>query len=184
MTGETHFNEVFLDEVRVPDSNRVGAPGAGWAAIMSTLMAERASVGSGANNAAVDPVDRLIGLARHLGRERDPIVRQAIATAHTFAELRRFLVLRHEENIAAGLPTGPEGSILKLLYAEQTWRCGHTAGELLGPLLTADTGEWGTFAWTRWVTGAPMQRIAGGTDEIQRNILAERVLGLPKEPAR
>ena len=116
MTGETQFNEVFLDEVRVPDSNRVGALGGGWSAVMATLMAERASVGSRANNSAVDPVSRLIDVARHVGRIDDPVVRQGIARAHTDAELRRFLGHRHEATVAAGRPAGPDGSILKLLF--------------------------------------------------------------------
>ena len=182
MTGESHFNEVFLDEVRVPDANRVGALGAGWHAVMATLMAERAAVGSGATNSAVDPVARLVELARHLGRADDPTVRQRLAARHTNAELRRYLGRRHEAVMRAGRPPGPEGSMLKLLYSQQARHCGDLAGELLGAALGADTGEWGTFAWARWVTEAPMVRIAGGTDEIQRNILAERVLGLPKEP--
>jgi len=182
MTGETHFNEVFLDEVRVPDTNRVGPLGSGWSAVMATLMAERAAVGSGAANSAVDPVARLIGLARHRGRAGDARVRQCLAVAHTNAELRRFLGLRLEA-MATDCSPGSEGSILKLLFSEQGRSCGDVAGDLLGPALTADSGEWGAFAWTRWVTGAPMLSIAGGTDEIQRNTIAERVLGLPKEPA-
>ncbi len=168
-TGESHFNEVFLDDVRIPDRDRVGEPGSGWAAVMETLQAERSSVGAGANNAAVDPVARLVDLARHVGRTHDPLVRQALARLHTASFLRERLTEAH-------------GSITKLLFSDQVNACGDLAGELLGPSLTADRGEWGTFAWTRWVTGAPMMRIAGGTDEIQRNTLAERVLGLPREP--
>ncbi|HUF99220.1 MAG TPA: acyl-CoA dehydrogenase family protein [Ilumatobacter sp.] len=182
MTGETHFNEVFLDDVRVPDANRVGPLGSGWGAVMATLMAERAAVGSGAANSAVDPVARLVDLARHCEMADDRRVRQRLAVAHTNAELRRFLGLRMEATVPAGRPTGAEGSILKLLFSDQGMLCGDIAGDLLGAWLTADTGAWGTFAWTRWVTGAPMLRVAGGTDEIQRNTLAERVLGLPKEP--
>ncbi len=182
MTGETHFNEVFLDEVRIPDANRVGAQGAGWRAVMSTLMAERASVGSGANNSAVDPVSRLIDLARHVDRLDDPIVRQGISGAHTNSQLRRYLMLGHERAVASGQPPGPHGSILKLLFGQQAVRCSEIAAQLLGPMLVAESGEWGTYAWSRWVMGTPMMRIAGGTDEIQRNVLAERILGLPKEP--
>ena len=91
-------------------------------------------------------------------------------------------MLRHESAVDAGTSPGPEGSILKLLFAQQGSACAEIAGNLLGAELAADSGAWGTFAWNRWVTGAPMMHIAGGTDEIQRNVLAERVLGLPREP--
>lgn len=178
MTGEAHFNEVFLDEVRVPDDDRVGELGAGWGAVMATLTAERAAVGTGAANASVDPVARLVDLARHTGRAGEPLIRQALAAVHTGAQLRRLLALRSE---AAG---GAFGSILKLRFSQDTFDCAQLAGRLLGPSLTADSGSWGTYAWSRWVTEAPMLRIAGGTDEIQRNVLAERMLGLPKEPRR
>ena len=184
MTGEEHFNEVFFDDVRIPDANRIGELGSGWHAVIATLMAERASVGSGANNSAVDAVGRLVDLARHRDRLADPVVRQRLAALHTVAQLRRYLVLRHDARVATGAPPGPEGSILKLLFGEEARRCADLAGDLLGASVTADAGEWGTFAWSRWITGTPMMRIAGGTDEIQRNTLAERVLGLPKEPSR
>ena len=184
MTGEAHFNEVFLDGVRVPDANRVGELGHGWHAVMATLSAERAAVGAGATNSAVDPVARLVELARHQGRLTDPTVRQGLAGIYTNAELRRLLVLRSEAAEAAGRPPGPEGSILKLLFADQARRCGELAATLIGPALAADSGAWGLYAWGRWVCGAPMMRIAGGTDEIQRNVLAERMLGLPKEQSR
>ena len=80
---------------------------------------------------------------------------------------------------AAGQPPGPEGSIGKLLWVTAMTEIGQVAASLLGPRLIADTGEWGTFAWNDHVLGAPGYRIAGGSDEIQRNIIAERVLGLP-----
>lgn len=182
MTGESHFNEVFLEEVRIPDRDRVGEPGAGWRAVMATLMAERAAVGAGATNSSVDPVARLVDLADQMGRRADPVIRQGLAAVHTTARIRRHLVARQQAAVEAGRPTGAEGSIVKLLFAQQAFDCGALAGELLGPSLLADTGEWGTFAWSRWVCGAPMMRIAGGTDEIQRNVIAERVLGLPREP--
>jgi alkylation response protein AidB-like acyl-CoA dehydrogenase len=178
MTGETHFNEVFLDEVHIPAENLVGEPGAGWGAVMATLQAERAAVGAGDTNAAVDPVARLIDLAQARGRSSDPTIRQELARAHTAAEIRRHLAGRHQAD-----STNPAaGSILKLLFAVDASRCADIAGHILGSALTADGGSWGTYSWGRWVTGAPMMHIAGGTDEIQRNVLGERVLGLPKEP--
>ena len=182
MTGDAHFNEVFLDIVRVPDRNRVGELGAGWGAVMATLTSERAAVGSGATNSAVDPVQRLRDLARHRGVAQHPVVRQQLAELYTAAEIRRWLVGRHQSRLERGQPPGPEGSILKLAFSDAARRVSALAGHVLGPSLGADTGDWGTFAWSDWVLGTPMISIAGGTDEIQRNILAERTLGLPKEP--
>jgi alkylation response protein AidB-like acyl-CoA dehydrogenase len=78
--------------------------------------------------------------------------------------------------------SGPAGSITKLMWTIAMAHTSDVAGQLLGPALTADTGEWGTFGWNEHVLGAPGYRIAGGTDEIQRNIIGERVLGLPGEP--
>ena len=82
---------------------------------------------------------------------------------------------------AAGERPGPAASLPKLLASDNLARIGQVATDLLGARLAADTGEWGTFAWTEHVLGAPGYRLAGGTDEIQRNIIAERVLGLPAE---
>jgi acyl-CoA dehydrogenase len=182
MTGEYHFNEVFLQDVRVPDRNRVGAPGEGWRAMQATLMSERHAVGTGATSPGADPVDRLIQLARVGGKEADPAIRQQLAQVVINSELLRFLNLRTASALRCGRPLGAEGSISKLLNARQATLIGDVAALLLGPAIAADNGQWGTFAWSRWVAGAPHRRIAGGTDEIQRNILGERMLGLPREP--
>ena len=84
--------------------------------------------------------------------------------------------------IRAGQLPGPEMSIAKLALTQNMQRVAQTLGELLGPRLVADTGEWGTYAWAEFVLGVPGVRVAGGTDEVMRNIVGERVLGLPKEP--
>ena len=181
MNGGADFNEVFLTDVRVPHENMVGEPGGGWRAVLTTLMSERASVGSGAP-AATDPVKNLIELARHVGRTDDPVIRQHLAEAVTHRRVIEYLAMRAEAEVAMGRERGAEGSIVKLLGSKQNFRLGHLAGELLGPAMVADTGEWGTYTWSRFLCSAPGLRIAGGTDEIQRNILGERVLGLPKEP--
>jgi alkylation response protein AidB-like acyl-CoA dehydrogenase len=76
---------------------------------------------------------------------------------------------------------GPEGSIRKLLWVDNLTRIGEVAARILGPRITADSGEWGTYAWTAHLLGAPGYHIAGGSDEIQRNIIGERVLGLPPD---
>ena len=183
MTGDAEFNEVFMTDVRVPDANRVGEPGSGWRAVLTTLMSERASVGSGAAGKAVDPVRMLTELARHLDRTGDAHVRQQLAEVHTVDFLIRKVAQRGDDlRAATGVERGAEGSILKLLGSRQNFRLAALAGELLGPRFAADSGEWGTYTWSRFLTGAPAMRIAGGTDEIQHNILGDRVLGLPREP--
>ncbi len=82
----------------------------------------------------------------------------------------------------AGEQPGPEASVSKLMYGQNLTRGTHFAAEVVGPKLTADTGEWGTFSWNELLLSTPALRILGGTEEIMKNILAERVLGLPKEP--
>ena len=181
MNGGAEFNEVFLTDVRVPHANMVGGPGEGWRAVLTTLMSERASVGS-SKGSTTDPFGMLVEMARHFERTGDPLVRQRLAEAYTQRKVIEYLTMRAETAVAAGQERGAEGSIVKLLASQQNFRLAHLAGELLGPRMTADTGEWGTFTWSRFLCSAPGLRIAGGTDEIQRNILGERVLGLPKEP--
>jgi acyl-CoA dehydrogenase len=183
MNGQAHFNEVFLTNVRVPHENRVGEPGMGWRAILTTLMNERHVVANRGGTTTVSPTERLFELARHRGVIADPIVRKRLTEVYLYDEIIRMLRLRQEAAVAAGRELGPEGSITKLLYTSQLRRIGSVAGELLGPAMVADSGEWGTYTWSRFLTGAPGLRIAGGTDEIQRNTISERALGLPKEPA-
>jgi acyl-CoA dehydrogenase len=181
MNGGAEFNEVFLTEVRVPDANRVGAPGGGWRAVLTTLMSERASVGSG-KASTNDPVRTLIETAKHYGRTGEPTIRQRLADAYIHRRVIEWNTMRAEAEVAAGRERGAEGSIVKLLGSQQNRRLGALAGELLGPRIVADTGEWGTYSWSNFICSAPGLRIAGGTDEIQHNILGERMLGLPKEP--
>ena len=85
-------------------------------------------------------------------------------------------------DLARGGNPGPEGSLTKLVWTEQMTRMGEVVASLLGPSLIADNGEWGTYGWGEHVLGAVGYRIAGGSDEVQRNIIGERVLGLPGEP--
>jgi alkylation response protein AidB-like acyl-CoA dehydrogenase len=181
MNGGAEFNEVFLTDVRVPDANRVGAPGGGWRAVLTTLMSERASVGS-SKAATTDPVKVVMAMARHVGRADDPVVRQKLAEVYTVRKTIEWLTARAEAAVAAGRERGAEGSLVKLIGSKQNSRLANLAGELLGPSMLADTGEWGTYTWSHFLCSAPGLRIAGGTDEIQHNIIGERVLGLPKEP--
>lgn len=182
MNGEAHFNEVFFNDVRVPDANRVGPAGGGWRAILTTLMNERHVVAGRGGAGQPQYVTRLFQLAEVLSRTGDPVVRQRLADVHIHDGLLRYLRQRSEAAVEAGRELGPEGSIAKLLHTQQLRRVADLATELLGPAATADTGAWGTFTWARFLCGTPGLRIAGGTDNIQRNTLAERALGLPKEP--
>jgi alkylation response protein AidB-like acyl-CoA dehydrogenase len=177
MSGGSSFCEVFLTDVRVPDELRLGDVGSGWKVALTTLGFERG--GSGAGRGVGGSWERLLGLAQWLGRTGDPVVRQQLASVYIHQRVRRMNAARAAAAAAAGQPPGPEGSVGKLLWVTGMTEIGQVAAGLLGARLTADTGEWGTFAWNDHILGAPGYRIAGGSDEIQRNIIAERVLGLP-----
>jgi acyl-CoA dehydrogenase len=182
MTGGAAFNEVFFDEVRIPDSHRLGDVDGGWTVALTTLMNERASIGGGGGGAGTMSMARLLGLARFLEVDDDPIVRQGLADIYIRGAVARYTNLRASAKIRAGQLPGPEMSIGKLALTENLTRTSQLLGEMLGPRLTADGGEWGTYAWSEFVLGTPGMRIAGGSDEVMRNIVGERVLGLPKEP--
>jgi alkylation response protein AidB-like acyl-CoA dehydrogenase len=121
-------------------------------------------------------------LARHLGRTGDPLIRQGLARAYEMKKVREWVRAGAAARAKATGSSGPAGSITKLMWTIAMAHTSDVASQLLGASLTADTGEWGTYAWNEHVLGAPGYRIAGGTDEIQRNIIGERVLGLPGEP--
>jgi alkylation response protein AidB-like acyl-CoA dehydrogenase len=181
MTGGTSFNEVFLDDVRVPDSDRLGAEGEGWRVALTTLGFERAA-GSGDGGDLLDRFRRLASLARHRGVAGDAVVRQRLADLYVRQRVLTLTNARARAALAAGATPGPEGSIGKLFYSAGLTAVSSIASTLLGPDLVADSGSWGTYAWSEHVCGAPGFRVAGGTDEIQRTIIGERVLGLPPEP--
>jgi len=182
MTGGANFNEVFFDGVRVPDGARMGEVGSGWKAMMTTLGFERAAAARGGGGTGPDLFGRLVLLARHSGRGADANVRQAVAGLYVSNRVRSWTARRAAANSRARGVPGPEGSISKLALTNALQDTGAVASLLLGPSLVADTGGWGTFAWSEFVCGVPGLRIGGGTDEIQRNTIAERVLGLPREP--
>jgi alkylation response protein AidB-like acyl-CoA dehydrogenase len=181
MTGGASFNEVFFVDVRVPDDHRLGDVNEGWTVALTTLMNERAAIGGGGAGGAVGPA-RLIELLQHLGKDKDPILRQQIADIWINANVARYTNLRAMEKIKAGQLPGPEMSIAKLTLTNNLRRICDLVSLALGPKLIADSGEWGTFAWAELVLGVPGMRVAGGTDEVMHNIIGERVLGLPKEP--
>ncbi len=181
ISGSSNFNEVFFTDVRVPDSSRVGGVGEGWRVSITTLMNERASLGGGSSYGL--SVDDLIRLARGLeigGRPaiEDSAVRQRIAEFHV-----RLRGVEHTGNrtltaLSRGATPGPESSIGKLVTAPLGQQLASFAIELQSMAGAAIDDLGAQHAYLN----APGIRLAGGTDEIMRNILAERVLGLPPEP--
>ncbi|GAA3516298.1 acyl-CoA dehydrogenase family protein [Aeromicrobium panaciterrae] len=176
VTGSEHFNEVFLDEVRIPDSARIGAVDSGWTIALTTMSNERSVLADEHNGIMIDPVLRLFALARASGAIDDPAVQDLLAECWA-----REQILRTTGSRLGADETSPPGSVVKLMMTSDMQFYIEVANRLLGYRMIADTGEWGTFSWSQLLLSAPSHRIAGGTDEIQKNIIAERVLGLPRD---
>ncbi len=180
MTGGASFNEVFFNEVRVRDDHRLGEVNNGWNVALTTLMNERASIGSsdgGENNMYT----RLLAMIRHYELDKDPIVRDMLADLYINTRVAGFTSQRATDKMRAGQLPGPEMSIGKMALVDNQKRMNDLVAHVLGAKLVVDTGEWGAYAWSQLLLGAPGMRIAGGSDEVMRNIVGERVLGLPKD---
>ena len=180
MTGGASFNEVFFNEVRVRDDHRLGDVNNGWNVALTTLMNERAAIGAGGGSGN-NLYTRLIEMVRHYGLDTDPIVRNELANLLMHQRVSGYNNQRAMDKIKAGQLPGPEMSIAKLAGTLNSLRLGAFVSKVLGAKLVADSGEWGTYAWSQLILGAPGGRIAGGSDEVMRNIVGERVLGLPKD---
>jgi alkylation response protein AidB-like acyl-CoA dehydrogenase len=189
LTGEAEFNEVFLTDVRVPDANRLGDVGAGWRVANATLMNERVSIG----NATSVPRESMIGYAANAWRQRPELrtheLHQRLLSLWAQAEVARLAGERLRQQMAAGEP-GPEGSAAKLTFARLNQEISGFEIELLGgdgltyddwSMRRAGSSDWARNAAYRYLR-AKGNSIEGGTSEILRNIIAERVLGLPAEP--
>ena len=184
-TGHHHFNEVFFEDVVVPRANLLGPIDQGWKVSTTTLMHERHSAG-GRNNAA--QVERLLQLARGLDREGhtawdDPVIRQRLVQLVIDCEAFKYTRLRSLTRQFRGEPPGPEGSILKLSGSELGLRIADIAGDLLGMHALVNEPSAAVPDAPRWfnrLVAARQYTISAGTSEIQRNIIGERVLGLPK----
>ena len=184
MTGSANFNEVFLTDVRVPDSHRVGELNKGFGVILTTLGNERTiATRAPSSGRGIGPFERLLGVVDTFGDRRRPAPTSATGAAlHRRPDQgspHRALARRR---CKPGVTPGPEMSILKLHNCRNNIELVHMLTEVLGPRLAADTGEWGAFAWNEFVLSTPGARIGGGTEEIVRNTVGEKVLGLPKEP--
>jgi alkylation response protein AidB-like acyl-CoA dehydrogenase len=184
MTGGSTFNEVFFTDVRVPDDHRLGEVNQGWTVALTTLMNERAAIGGGgAGVGGILGPSRVIDLLQHFGTSQDPVVRQLLADVYINGKVASYTSQRAMAKIKAGQLPGPEMSVAKLSLTNNMSRMAELVSLALGPRLIADTGEWGTYAWSELVLGVPGMKVAGGTDEVMKNIIGERVLGLPKEPS-
>jgi acyl-CoA dehydrogenase len=184
MTGGASFNEVFFNEVRVPDDHRLGDVNQGWSVALTTLMNERASIGAGGvgGGSGLASGTRLIEMLRHFGLDQDAVYRQDLMKLYVSYQVAKYTNQRAMDRIKSGQLPGPEMSIAKLALTQNMWNTAQFVARVLGPRIIADTGEWGTYSWNGFVLGIPGMRIAGGSDEVMRNIVAERVLGLPKDP--
>lgn len=184
MTGGASFNEVFFSEVRVADDHRLGDINQGWTVALTTLMNERAAIGGGGGSSRAGNmgIDFLASMTDAMGKLGDPVIRQMLVDIHINSEVSRFTGMRAMAKMKAGQLPGPEMSIGKLALAKNMMRVSDFVSTVLGAKITANSGEWGTYSWSDFVLGAPGMRIAGGSDEVMRNIIGERVLGLQKEP--
>jgi alkylation response protein AidB-like acyl-CoA dehydrogenase len=190
MTGEAEFNEVFMTEVRIPDSDRLDAVGAGWRVATTTLMNERVAIGGGDSSRGAGPIDLAISVYKQ--HERTGAERERLMQLWVMSEIGRMTNARARQMRQVGTP-GPEGSVAKLAMAELNKEVFSLCVDLMGmegtlypkgyEMVRPDRPGFAAlddpaFAFLR----ARANSIEGGTSEIMRNILGERVLGLPGEP--
>jgi alkylation response protein AidB-like acyl-CoA dehydrogenase len=191
ITGEAEFNEVYITEVRVPDSDRIGEVGEGWRVAMTTLMNERTTIGGGggAPERGSGAIAEAVRIWREEALDRHPAQLDRLMQLWCESEALRLTNMRAGQNRKAGNP-GPEGSIAKLMFAEVNQRIYEFCVDLLGAAGTVDYAYTMTRTEGLGLTGpsgssrkmflrSRANSIEGGTSEIQRNIMGERVLGLP-----
>jgi alkylation response protein AidB-like acyl-CoA dehydrogenase len=184
MTGEAHFNEVFLDDVRVPQANLLGEYNGGWGVLNQMLLHERIALSAGTTGArlAPDTFDRLVALARTRGVDKDAAVRARLADIYIDEQLLDFMGRRMRAAAEAGLDMGPVGSIGKVGIARSARASAEAAMLVGGPdVLAWEHGDLASEHWAHELLFFPMTGIAGGTTEIQKNTIAERLLGLPRD---
>jgi alkylation response protein AidB-like acyl-CoA dehydrogenase len=175
ITGESEFNELFIEEARIPDENIIGGEGNGWAVAITTLMHERATLAFGLQIAVKLALRELMDEARHARAARDPLIRDRLAQLYIESEVLRLNAYRGLTAIMRDGVPGPEGSLGKWQWAEVNQALTELAMDLRGPRAVLQDDTW-TFRFLR----ARANSIEGGTTEILKNIVAERVLGLPR----
>jgi len=194
ITGEAEFNEVYFTDVRVPDADRIGDVGDGWRIAMTTLMNERTTIGGGSGppGKGSGSIAEAVRIWNTEVAHRDPVTRDRLVGLWIDAEVLRLTNIRASQNRKLGNP-GPEGSIAKLKFAEINMEIYELCVDLLGAAGMVDYDYTNRRSEQLGLIGAPgssrkmflrarANSIEGGTSEIQRNIIGERVLGLPGEP--
>lgn len=175
ITGEAEFNEIFFDGARVSADNVIGGEGNGWGVAITTLMHERAGIGAASAVQVRRDLEQLIEAVRERGLASDPLVRDRIARVQIGVEALRLGAMRAlSEQMRVGIP-GPEGSIAKLEWADTNQALTELAVEVIGEDALRSDGLW-AYRFLR----SRANSIEGGTSDVMRNIVAERVLGLPK----
>ena len=179
ITGHAHFNEIFLTDVRIPAEGVVGEVDGGWGVTLTTLLNERALIAGG----AAGQWEQVLGVAGAFGRRDDPQARQDLARQYTRQQLLAYLGYRVQTAVSQGRMPGPEASVMKLAYSLHAHEMGNLLTALEGPAatLSGDDAVRNSFAQDMFL-GQWSWRIGGGTDQVQRNIIGERSLGLPREP--
>jgi alkylation response protein AidB-like acyl-CoA dehydrogenase len=175
ITGEAEFNELFIEEARIPDENIIGGEGNGWAVAITTLMHERATLAFGLQIAVKRALRELMDDAKDGGAAEDPQVRDRLSQLYIEAEVLRLNAYRGLTAIMRDGVPGPEGSLGKWQWAEVNQALTELAMDVRGPHAALYDDKW-TFRFLR----ARANSIEGGTTEILKNIVAERVLGLPR----
>jgi alkylation response protein AidB-like acyl-CoA dehydrogenase len=175
ITGEAEFNEIFFEGARVPDENLVGGEGNGWNVAITTLMHERAGIGAASAIQVRRDLEELIAEINERGLGGDPVIRQRIAELKIGIEALRFGALRSlTQQMKVGIP-GPEGSLAKWEWANLNQSLTEVAADVLGPEALERGSEW-AYRLLR----SRANSIEGGTTDVMKNIIAERVLGLPR----
>ena len=186
MSGASGFCQEFIEDARAPLFNVIGGLNNGWRVAMTTLGNERGGRATTQHLRYEREFWDLVGTARKLGRHEDPLVRQDLAWAYTQVEIMRFAGLRTLATLAAKKEPGPEASVNKLFWSEYHKRFGEIAINLEGAdgMVRPEGNGYKTTAWQQTFLGSRAGTIFSGTSQIQRNIIGERALGLPKEPAQ
>jgi alkylation response protein AidB-like acyl-CoA dehydrogenase len=186
MNGGSGFNEVYFTDVRVPATNVIGQVDDGWRCAIAMLANERVAIGAGGGGArrgGGGGIDAMVKLARQRGLIDDPVIRQGLVDVYIRQRIMGFIGQRTRAALKSGKAPGPEGSIAKLAGALLSKRSSDLGIAIAGPAGQAWLADDRRGSrWAQMVLSSPSSRIAGGTDEIQRNIIGERVLALPKEP--